>query len=666
MMLPLSLSQLPCYQQYNPNAFTATTTILSVLPTVPLTIVNFNMSATNVTANGTYASMIVNWVVFQLYWCYQIITPNNFCTSLWYGITVSSSCALYAIGSTIDQGSPNQNFGYMMATYDYANPVCFNQQFPQISVAITGVWTTPSTQQIVYVDDTNVTLANPINATSGGKCEDCTIDSFQCRDTNGVDPITRPVNAQFFVPEYLFYTLCFSQELGEYIWKLENLENTFGVFGQTYFYVDNVLVSAYSKMMPGFYFVYVPSLTPAASQQVFLNFSGTYDVPNDFSVTYDVPVCVCSINVLCSNPLDGSTIVFSPIIRNYTGVITGPQNIPPIAVTNPDILEDLNENPFLLDGSYSSDPDLFPGFNGTPGEVAYFWSCVGYCVIFGGFSNPNSAMTYINITGIGTVIIMLTVFDGQSYGSDSLTVTTFNLAPVVDLPATAGTFLVGELLNLTGSPYTYDPDDSPDPLQTLWVLLSGPTIPGGIMPNASAIDATFIPEAPGNYNFRLCAFDGLYTTCGGQVFYVANTAAPTSPPTPSPTTAPPTAIPTPSPTSAAPTLPPPPSVPSVAPTTTGPPMAPTPPVAPTASPTNHTPPTLFPPNLVPPESPASLIIMIVLIIVIPVSICIVLICASSARKPIYTDKSTSNRNGNSYQKIQGRPKSTGHRRYLKK
>jgi PKD domain len=192
-------------------------------------------------------------------------------------------------------------------------------------------------------------------------------------------------------------------------------------------------------------------------------------------------------------------------------------NSPPVAKAGPNQTVLVGSTVFL-DGSGSSDVD------GDP--LTYSWMLT---------TKPSGSAA--NLTGSnsitptfvadkpGTYVAQLTVSDGISSSSATVTITTANSPPV----ARAGpnqTVNVGALVQLDGSGST---DVDGNPLTYRWSLLSKPGGSTAVLNNSGIVNPTFVADLAGTYIAQLIVNDGQVDSAPSTVTITTGTIqAPTA------------------------------------------------------------------------------------------------------------------------------------------
>jgi hypothetical protein len=539
----------PCSSIYGSDAIVMTETVVGVTEKVGFVdiVYNFtNIHISNTTANTTYTPKI-DWLLIPIPWCFETIYVLSPCTLLYAGTRVSSSCI--SGGLTTDQGPNNQYVGYFMAIFDSTDTGCNAATREILAFRLSNVFiqSSPGIYDAGQHIDNDLQTSSPSQILSSTPdCNQCDMNWLECRDVDGSTILTRPLNPIRYNPNYLYGPICYDPNINSYIWKLENLENTFNVVYNAKFFDGVTLVGNQTGILSNFSMAFIISGTTTRDHTSRLSFAGDILDPSQFDMEENLPDCECGTLVVCD--INGN-INYTQQPRDALKVISSPTNQPPLSNPGVDQTIDLNQGGALLYGDGSYDPDLYPGVNGVAGNLAYFWSFVNGPV-FVAINNSNEAIASFNTTVEGVYIFNLMVFDGQSFNVNSPTivrVTLINIAPVVNLgqypfnPVFLGNTVI---LNATG--LVFDPDNSPAPLQLSWQLLSGPDIPGGIQ-NSDQFVASFVPNVTGWYLMRLYAYDGSKTSIGiytvqvvdqtSQAITTTPTDSPTITPTVNPTTA---------------------------------------------------------------------------------------------------------------------------------
>ena len=172
-------------------------------------------------------------------------------------------------------------------------------------------------------------------------------------------------------------------------------------------------------------------------------------------------------------------------------------NHPPVANAGPDQTGVKRHTLVTLDGSNSADPDNDP--------LTYAWAFT---------SRPNgSQATLIDDTTVhpffitdkpGDYVIELTVSDGHTNSSSTVTISDDNQLPVA-AAGPAQTVHVGTLVTLDGSG-SFDNDT--DPLTYAWTLTSTrPADSTATLSGSTTVHPTFTPDKPGDYVIQLIVND---------------------------------------------------------------------------------------------------------------------------------------------------------------
>jgi hypothetical protein len=239
-----------CDSVYGPHRIITTETVVGVTDVVGFVDIVYNF--TNVIiGNNTNVTVTpsIDWALVPIPWCFENIYPIGECTLLYYGETVSSNCT--AGGITSDLGPPDEYIGYFLAVFNSDNPAC-NGSFQRImNLRVSNVFNqvlSPSTFDTTQKIDSNVNKSSvaAILADNSAGCNDCSRLWLECREPNGITIQNRPLNVLTYEPSYLYSALCYDASSVSYLWKLENLENTFGVYYSASFYEGAQLISQVS------------------------------------------------------------------------------------------------------------------------------------------------------------------------------------------------------------------------------------------------------------------------------------------------------------------------------------------------------------------------------------------------------------------------------------
>ncbi|MDH4049038.1 MAG: PKD domain-containing protein [Gammaproteobacteria bacterium] len=184
--------------------------------------------------------------------------------------------------------------------------------------------------------------------------------------------------------------------------------------------------------------------------------------------------------------------------------ILGPDNRAPVANAGPDQNVSTGTQ-VTLDGSASSDPD---------GDmITYAWSFLSIppasALLPADLLNADSAMPQFTPDVDGEFVVELIVTDA-SLASDPDQVSVFAETPNVTPNANAGpdqSAFVGDLVLLDGTA-SDDPDDSPQPLSYLWYFSGQPTGSISEIQSPASPNASFTPDAAGEYRVTLEVSDG--------------------------------------------------------------------------------------------------------------------------------------------------------------
>jgi PKD repeat protein/flagellar hook assembly protein FlgD len=206
---------------------------------------------------------------------------------------------------------------------------------------------------------------------------------------------------------------------------------------------------------------------------------------------------------------------------DYVTVLVTTPTAPPSANAGPD-REARVSVPISLDGKASSDPQ--------GSTLAYHWTFAqkppGSVLGDGAISNSAGAVATFTPDVAGTFLLLLTVNNGVSNGTDTtqVVVVPSNAKPIADAGADQAT-RVNVAITLDGS-RSSDPDTPTGALVYQWALVSRPTASNLTTANitsASAAVAGLAPDALGRYVLRLTVGDGSHTDSDNTVIHVENT-----------------------------------------------------------------------------------------------------------------------------------------------
>ena len=123
----------------------------------------------------------------------------------------------------------------------------------------------------------------------------------------------------------------------------------------------------------------------------------------------------------------------------------------------------------------------------------------------------------------GRYEIALIVYDGMADSDpDTVTISTFNVAPVANAGPDKSTF-VSETVMLNGR---LSSDADGDPLSFSWSLISIPDTSGADLDDPTAIEPSFIADRPGTYVAQLIVNDGEFGSAPATVTITTENSAP--------------------------------------------------------------------------------------------------------------------------------------------
>jgi len=181
----------------------------------------------------------------------------------------------------------------------------------------------------------------------------------------------------------------------------------------------------------------------------------------------------------------------------YEIPVAPPTNNAPVAEAGPDQTVHTGLSA-ALDGSNSSDPD--------GDALTYEWSVLSRPAgSTADVSDPSAVNPSLAPDMAGNYVIQLIVTDEHgATGTDTLTVSTSNAAPVAAAGDDRQLDQVGQTIGLDGT-QSYDPDG--DPISYQWSFASKPDGSSATLVGADTAWPTFTPDKYGNYEVRLVVSD---------------------------------------------------------------------------------------------------------------------------------------------------------------
>ncbi len=176
-------------------------------------------------------------------------------------------------------------------------------------------------------------------------------------------------------------------------------------------------------------------------------------------------------------------------------------NVAPVANAGPDQANKTLGSLVTLNGSASSDA------NGDP--LTYRWSLIGKPAgSTAALDDPTSPRPTFTIDRAGTYTAQLIVSDGTLTDTDTVNISTVNVAPVANAGPDQANKTLGSLVTLNGSASS---DANGDPLTYSWSLTSKPRGSTAALDDPTSSMPTFTVDRAGTYRARLIVSDGTLT-----------------------------------------------------------------------------------------------------------------------------------------------------------
>lgn len=187
-------------------------------------------------------------------------------------------------------------------------------------------------------------------------------------------------------------------------------------------------------------------------------------------------------------------------------VLISTNNVAPVADAGANQLVDLGQ-PATLDGSASSDAD--------GNALTYSWSVLSAPQgSVASVSDSTAVMPSLTPDVSGIYVVQLSVSDGALTSTDTVELTTRNVAPVADAGADRTT-PVAQTLVLDGSGSS---DENGDALTYSWTLVSAPSGSGTTgLTDASTVAPSISIDVPGTYVVQLIVNDGQVDSAPSQL-----------------------------------------------------------------------------------------------------------------------------------------------------
>ena len=219
----------------------------------------------------------------------------------------------------------------------------------------------------------------------------------------------------------------------------------------------------------------------------------------------------CTVSLLIAAWLSTGIAAASDLSGDLTAA-----NNPPIADAGSD--QTMPRHVLVtLDGGGSSDPD--------GDAISYAWTLFAPPGSSATLSDPTSLYPSFMIDVHGDYLATLTVNDGSvSSATDSVTVSTFNAAPVADAGEDQVITYLGATVLLDGST-SYDEDG--DALDYNWSIESSPAGSLALLSDDSSASPSFVADVNGDYVFGLTVTDQFGATSDPDLVVVSfNNVAP--------------------------------------------------------------------------------------------------------------------------------------------
>ena len=193
-------------------------------------------------------------------------------------------------------------------------------------------------------------------------------------------------------------------------------------------------------------------------------------------------------------------------------VLITTNNVAPVANAGPDLGNISFGTIVTLSGSASTDADRDP--------LTYNWTLLSKPPGSGAvLTGANTVSPSFTVDRAGDYVVRLTVNDGTvSSASDSVIVSSGNVAPVADAGPDQGGKAPGALITLNGSASS---DANGDPLTYSWSL-SKPAGSAAVLLNPTSVSPTFILDLPGDYVVELIVNDGTVNSTPDSVIITTN------------------------------------------------------------------------------------------------------------------------------------------------